>query len=1035
MTARPRWFSLTAFLLFLVSLPAPAASQESGSDAATRAAEEANADDADLPPFARGLIDKETYLKARAAHFATLRGLPYNWSAGNPRLKAIQQMRKRQSMLGPLSGAMWNPIGPAPIPNGQTTTIPTAVSGRTISIAVHPTNPSIVYAGTANGGIYRTLDGGVSWTPIFDEGASLAIGALALAPSNPTILYVGTGEPSGSCDSYFGIGLYRIDNADTDPILNGPFNPAVTTGLPGTTAFTGRSISRILVHPTDPATIFVATHSGIGGLGCDAFSATVPPLALRGLYRSTNGTSASPAFQKLTVTTAASIAPDVSGNRSVIDMAFDPASPSTLVCWVYGTIAAGDGGVYRSLNALAPVPTFLQELPTTVDFARGELAAVGTTMVLATGETAAGTSCTTGNGALRRSVSGGPWSAKLAGGGGFCGGQCFYDIAIAIKPDNPTILLLGGAANGTCSRVLARSTNSGSTFIASDVGLHADTHVLAFAPSAPNVVWVGSDGGIYKSTDAGLNWTSMNTIQFNATQFQSLAVHPTDLNFTIGGTQDNGTNFYRPTGTWIRADFGDGGYAQIDQNATDVSSVTMYHTYFSQTNNFIGFSRVTNVACATEGQWVVRGTFADPTLGCEGVPLGIINGISVSDVTQFYAPLVLGPGSPNTVYFGTDRLYRSTNRGDVMTVVSQAPIVASVPISTIAIAPTNDNVRLVGLHAGGRIFGTTTGAAVLTDITAPGMPAGHVGRLMIDPTNPLRAYAAFGGYGVPAGQHVWRTNDLTLGAAGWVPAGNGLPDVPVNALVIDRAFPNTVYAGTDIGVYETTDAGATWAPYGTGLPVVPVFDMAIQYPSRFLRIATHGRGMWHLHLPGSAVDVETPTASFVGAEFQPGRVMLSWNTTLDGSAPVTIYRRAIPGDWIRLGSATPTSRGTIEFEDTSARAGGRYVYALGTGSGAGERFVGEVTLTVPTGSLALAVGPNPSQGKVTATFTLAYATPATLELLDITGRRLEQHQVGSLGAGEHRVEFRAAPSLEPGVYWAKLSQDGNSTTRRFILAH
>src|SRR5688500_7466021 len=151
------------------------------------------------------------------------------------------------------------PIGPAPIPNGQTEQIETPVSGRTTAIAVHPTNPNIVFAGTAQGGLYRSLDGGNTWRAIFDAAESLAIGAVAIASSDPTIVYVGTGEPQLSADSFFGVGLYRINNALTSADLTGPINPPVTTGIPGTTAFTGRSISKILVHPTDAGTIFVGT--------------------------------------------------------------------------------------------------------------------------------------------------------------------------------------------------------------------------------------------------------------------------------------------------------------------------------------------------------------------------------------------------------------------------------------------------------------------------------------------------------------------------------------------------------------------------------------------------------------------------------------------------------------------------------------------------------------------------------------------------------------------------------------------------------
>ena len=104
------------------------------------------------------------------------------------------------------------------------------------------------------------------------------------------------------------------------------------------------------------------------------------------------------------------------------------------------------------------------------------------------------------------------------------------------------------------------------------------------APSNANIVYHGNDGGIYRSADAGLTWTSLNNATFSATQFESLATHPIDRQFMIGGTQDNGTNFLQPNGTWTRADFGDGGFARIDQNAADNTNVTMYHTYFNPTD-------------------------------------------------------------------------------------------------------------------------------------------------------------------------------------------------------------------------------------------------------------------------------------------------------------------------------------------------------------------------------------------------------------------------------------------------------------------
>ena len=203
--------------------------------------------------------------------------------------------------------------------------------------------------------------------------------------------------------------------------------------------------------------------------------------------------------------------------------------------------------------------------------------------------------------------------------------------------------------------------------------MHADAHAIVFAPSNRSIVYEGNDGGIYKSTNGGASWTSINTAGFSATQFQSIDMHPIDPNFSIGGTQDNGTNWYQPATTWNRIDFGDGGFAVIDQNATDNTNVTMYHTYFNQRNSLVGYAAVVGTANAFDGNW---GFFGQN-----------LNGILVTENPNFYAPLVRGPGNPNPIYYASDRLHRSTDGGNTNPVVSQAPIVpsgiAGVPISAV----------------------------------------------------------------------------------------------------------------------------------------------------------------------------------------------------------------------------------------------------------------------------------------------------------------------------------------------------------------
>lgn len=802
------------------------------------------AGDADVPPFAAGL-EKRKYLEARERAIADRRGIPHFLSY-DPRRRALDQLEPTRASRGGVSfdWAQWVQIGPNPIPNGQVETGPQEpVSGRVSAIAVDPSDPATVYVGTAGGGVYRSINSGANWTPIFDEANSLAIGALALAPSDPDILYVGTGESALSADSAFGVGLYRIDDADHSATLSGPFNPLVTTGIANTTAFTGRSISEIVVHPTDPATIFVATTTGVGGNPTGgAFAFNVPPLALLGVYRSTNATSGTPAFTKLNVTTGSSVAPDTSGNLSITDIAIDPTDANRLVAWALGAAAADHGGVYLSTNALAHSPTFTQTLVTTTSFARGELAGnrVGATVTfyLAAGEST--------NGRLRKSTTGGAsWSTFLTGAQNFCTGQCFYDIAVDVHPTNANILNVGGSP----SLVAGRSTDGGATFTTnaqSAVGVHVDTHAIAIARADPTRVYLGTDGGIYRSTDSGITWTSLNNDELHATQFQSLALHPKDRNFLFGGTQDNGTQWMKPDGSWYRADFGDGGYALIDQNAINTTDVTVYHTYYNQATAK-GFGRIITTADATEGEWI--------GYGC-GFGGFLANGITcgAGDTTLFYAPMALGPGNPNTVYFGSDRLWRSADRGVTMPAVSQV-LEFGFPISAIGIAPSNDAVRIAGTN-NGKVYATTTGSTTLTNVTAAAMPdpiltdsqqRRPVSRIVFHPTNAQTAWVAFGGYGVVDGEHVWKTTNLAGGAGTWVAAGDGIPDVPVNSMVIDPVDPRTLYAATEIGVFVTRDSGGSWLPFGVGMPRLPVFDIAIHNGSeRVLRVATHGRGIWEV---------------------------------------------------------------------------------------------------------------------------------------------------------------------------------------------
>lgn len=901
MPCRLRLISNSLIVLFL-SMAVLAQSTSPQSTPAVPNDPKVDGDSADIPPFASGRISHQEYLERRDQQLEMQRGV--NDLARDPlarsraiNLVVLQELKQKLlldlgSLLAGSSPPVWTPLGPDPIPNGQTdpnfqpaNELP--VSGRVTAIAVDPNNENIVYVGTAQGGLYRSMDGGATWTPLMDSAQSLAIGAITFDPTDNNTLFIGTGEGNLSVDSFFGVGVYIIQNATTTATLSGPFNLDTT----GADVFTGRAITQILVNPTDHNKILVSTSSGFSGVSAGAFS-TRP---IRGVYLSTNALSGNPMFTRLT------IQPANVANLGVTDMVMDPGNPSRILVNLIAGLLTDPGDIW--------VPTSGDPWSGTATWARvNAMQGVRKFAVNRSGNPAAttffaanagGISCnppstSIGHGILTKSTDGGMTWTILGAATGFCGGQCFYDLPVAVDPADPNIIYLGGSAGnqiGSCGPgIMGKSIDGGASFHPSQNFLHADSHATVVAPSNHSVIYAGNDGGIFRSNDAGATWNSINSAGFNATQFESLSVHPTDPTFSIGGTQDNGTEFLKPDGSWTRADFGDGGFSAIDQNSTSTVNVTMYHTYFNVTGGLIGFARVTSTSSASEGNWAF--------LGCQGADA---NGITCADDVLFYVPLALGPGTPNTVYFGTDHLYRSTDEGNNNIPASQVlapdPTLGNVPISSIGISTQDDNVRIVGL-SDGQVFATTAGANPMTDVTGGWTPM-YVARAVIDPNKKTTAYVTLDGYGTP--NHVWKTTNLSgePPTPTWASASSGLPDVPVNAFAVDPFDSSNLYAGTDIGVFNSTDGGNSWNPYGTGLPRVAVFDLNIQPTSHKVRIGTHGRGAW-----------EIVAASFANT------TSLSASTTspfLGTSVNLTAQ--------VNKGAGVPTPTGMVTFMDGTSTLG------------------------------------------------------------------------------------------------------------------
>lgn len=797
----------------------------------------------------------------REAYYALRRSNPYDVSfdSSAARLQAYQQFQAAMAARGatpssPGHNETWQSIGPAPITLGQTPTSATdasrsPVSGRVSSLAIDPID-NAVYAGGAQGGVWRTLDNGASWTPLTDYLGSLAVGAVVVAPGahplNQGTLYLGTGEGNFSGDSYAGIGIYK--STDSGHTWQGPYGQA---------QFGNRSVTTIAVDSANPQHVLAGSSTGIFGVGGVLGS----PLPIRGIYSSSDG--------GVSWTLSASPAAQVRISRIVQD----PLTPA--VWWAGASLVSGQtgGGLLKSTDngaTWSAVDGVATGLPAIVGangvsgIARTWLSIVpnggASTIYLGIGLSAGG------GGQLYVSTNGGgSWIQKTAANG-YCGGQCWYDMPVYSPPETPTTVFTGGAgSSGALPSSFMRSTDGGTTMADKMVGidgnsaLHADFHAITSWPGQPTHIWVGNDGGVFHSDDNGDHWISANTT-LQLTQFEQCDLHPTDPSQAYGGTQDNGTDSFLGSTAWTHSDDGDGGFALIDQGLP--SQVT--HTYFNQTNYLVGAAVALNGPASVPNDYqYFAGTYS-----------GQNNGINPADNVLFYAPMALDSGLHDTLYFGTDHLYvapqfflntvNATASSIVYTAINGGnafappvpPSAAAGAISAIQsianVLPGQPaNTLFVGT-SNGRVWLSSNGGTSFTETDNTPVIAQYVSSIAVNPRNPNNVFQARAGFTGATPAHNVRVSNN--GGLTWVDASNGLPDIPVNAIAFDPVFPNQVWAGTDIGMYLSTNGGATWIPYNQGIPNVAIFDIKANRNTHTVLACTHGRGAFRLNLDAIFID-------------------------------------------------------------------------------------------------------------------------------------------------------------------------------------
>ncbi|MGH9834598.1 MAG: hypothetical protein ACRD9Y_16400 [Blastocatellia bacterium] len=854
----------------------------------------------------------------RSNWFYAQRAYPLNAIPHAARMRAIEQLELEEARLkarhaatsgeiDPAQSLAWVPLGPAPIGQGQTFGTPrVAVSGRVSTVVFDPgyngSSNQTVYLGAAQGGVWRSRDNGATWTPLTDDQPSLAMGAIAIDPTNPNIIYAGTGEAHFSGDSYYGAGLLKsADGGATWMQITGP----ISASEPKQPAFLNAAFHALVIDPAAPSTLYAATATGL--ISSASGSTTIPPLiGDRGVWKSTDGGLT---WRNLNPANLSTL------NRAGTDVLLDPRDSRRVFAaiselGIYRSIAGGEPGTWEKLTAGLPAS----------DLDRIELA-VGPPLAPSTNSTLYAAISRFSNtrllGVFKSTDGGATWTqtttpAPTTGG-------TFYALALAVDPVDANVVYYGTLVNATnTGGTLWRSRDGGQTWVdlsmgnGASGGLHADTHWIAVNPANRDLLFTANDGGVWRTDSATADviaWTSLNQ-SLNLTQFYAIALHPTDPNTLLGGTQDNGTDRYDGDLNWFHSRGGDGGAVLIDQSNPQV----MYHTFINR-NNAGGAVPVIGpeISFNSGGAWTRRGCF-----GC-AAQMGNFN---PADRLSDYAPMAQHTGftgaQGNVIYFGTHRLYRSADQGVTWTGLGAstdgfgADLTKTIPdpgysngfpsyLSAIAAHPALDQsanppgeMVWVGTGDGLVQFTTNAGAltqATFTNVTKAPLPNRYVTDIALDPNYRRRAVVVYSGFNTntPATPgHVFMTDDQ---GATWANISGNLPDIPVNSVVIDPLLAGAVYIGTDLGVFQTMDGGATWIRLSSGMPKVAVFMLRYAAANRSLVAATHGRGVFRLALPIPRVAATVSAASFSPEGLASEAIVAAFGANL---APEVQVATAIP---------------------------------------------------------------------------------------------------------------------------------------------
>ena len=711
-----------------------------------------------------------------------------------PGIRAQEEMGEQKKAPDALANLKFRDLGPA------------SAGGRVTSVVGVPGDPSVYYIGAAGGGVFKSVDGGLTWKAIFEHESTASIGAIALAPSNANFVWVGTGEGNVRNDLLDGHGVYFSPDAGRSWKF---------MGLAET-----QHISAIAVDPSDPNTVFV------GAMG-HAWA----PNADRGVFKTTDGGKT---WKKVLF---------VNDTTGVSDLALDAGNPKVIFAgmwqfrrYPWSLVDGGPGsGLYRSTDGGDTWEKLTKGLP------EGPLGRIAVAVAPSNPDHVYALIAAKKGMLWQSADMGDTWTPVSDNHALDVRAFYFSRMLVAPQDDNKVFFM---------SFNLMQSDDGGKTAHVADRGVHSDHHALWIDPKDPNRMIQGGDGGVFLSMDSAKTWRFLDGMPIE--QLYQVAADSRSPYNVCGGLQDNSawcgpssdlSHNNVPGSAWYTTAGGDGEYS--------VPAPSDPNVVYSDSQN----GSISRLDLKTHLSDSIR-----PVV--EGV-----EEVKPADLKYRFnwtTPIAVSRSNSNEVFLGGNALFKSIDGGKNWTAISGdltrndkskqeipgGPVNHDISgaetydtILSITLAATDPNVIWVGTDDG-YVQVTRDGGKTWKNVTPHGAPEwARVYQVGVSPFDAGAAYVSFDGRMIDD-QHpyIYRTSDY---GANWQKITQGLPDdADVNVVREDPNQKGFLVAGTDTGLYYSANNGETWKQIKANFPTVPVWDVKFVKKDHDLVLATHGRGFF-----------------------------------------------------------------------------------------------------------------------------------------------------------------------------------------------